>query len=192
MLEKRRDDVTSLIEKARAGEPMARDALGQAIYEELRGIAVGYMKRERRDHTLRPSELVNEAIVRLLDGSAFQKATNRRYLFGAAAQAMRRILVDHARKRKAKQRSGNRKRVPLDDVLIGIQEQRLEILSLHEALNRLSELNERQGQVVTLRYFAGLTINEVAEVLSVAPSTVEGDWRAARAHLFHQLRETTA
>jgi RNA polymerase sigma-70 factor (ECF subfamily) len=130
---------------------------------------------------------VNEAVVRLLDGDALEKAPNRRYLFAAAAQAMRRILVDHARKRNA--RNGQLRRVPLDLVLAHFEEQRMDFIELNEALDRLTALHERQALVVVLRFFVGIPATKIADVLGVSVSTVEGDWRFARAWLRNEIGE---
>src|SRR5262249_44365942 len=132
-------------------------------------------------------DLVNEAVIRLLNGATFEKAPNRRYLIGAAAQAMRQILVDHARKRKADKRDGKWNRVPLDEALGYLEAERLDIIALNEALDRLRAIHDRQGQVVELRFFAGLSVPEVAGVLDVSVGTVEADWRFARAWLRLQL-----
>jgi RNA polymerase sigma factor (TIGR02999 family) len=187
MDEEHREDLTALINEARAGSKDAKDRLLRAVYGEFHRIADGLMRRERPGHTLQPSALVNEAVVRLLDGQAFEKAPNRRYLLAAAAQAMRRILVDHARKRNA--RHGQLQRVPLDEVLAYFEEKHLDFIALDEALDRLSSLHERQALVVVLRFFAGIPTAEVADVLGVSVGTVEGDWRFARAWLRGQIGE---
>ncbi len=180
-----RENLTALIDEARAGSKDAKDRLLRAVYGEFHRIADRLMRSERPGHTLQPSALVNEAVIRLLDGEAFEKAPNRRYLLAAAGQAMRRILVDHARTRQA--REGQLERVPLDEVLAYFEEKNLDFIALDEALNRLSLLNERQGLVVVLRFFAGLTTAQVADALDVSVSTVEGDWRFARAWLRGQI-----
>jgi RNA polymerase sigma-70 factor, ECF subfamily len=175
--------LTALIGEARAGDQRARDRLVGAVYGEFHRIAEGLMRRERPGHTLQPSALVNEAVVRLLDSDALAQAPHRRYLLTAAAQAMRQVLVDHARKRDARKRAGGGQRVPLDDVLAHCAGQNPDVLDLDEALERLMALDQRKGLVVILRYFAGLSVAEVAEVLDVSAATVEGDWRSARAWL---------
>jgi RNA polymerase sigma factor (TIGR02999 family) len=182
-------ELTVLLQEARAGRKDANDQLAKGIYNELRRVAAILLRRERADHTLQPSALVNEALVRLFGGSAIAEAPNRRYLFAAAGQAMRQVLVDHARRRRAAKRGGALTRVPLDEVLGFYEAQRLDILALNEALDRLMALNERQGLVVTLRFFAGLSVLEVAEALEVSVGTVESDWRVARAWLRNQLEE---
>jgi RNA polymerase sigma-70 factor, ECF subfamily len=188
MSEERALAVTTVLEQLRAGNREARQQLVALVYEELRQMAAGLMRRERPDHTLQPTALVNEAFVRLFNSDALQLAHNRAYFFGAAAQAMRQILVDHARQRAAAKRGGGQERVPLDDVLDQFeQQQRLDILDLEEALQELGRLNERHGQVVTLRFYGGLTVPEVAEQLGVSVGTVEGDFRKATAFLRGRL-----
>jgi RNA polymerase sigma factor (TIGR02999 family) len=187
MTDDAREDLTALLAEARSGNAGARDRLARAVYGELRRLAGSLMRRERSDHTLQPSALVNEAMIRLFEGEVLNRAADRRYLFAAAAQAMRQVLVDQARNRNAAKRDGGRRRVPLDDVLQYFDERRLDVLGLHEALDRLMALDERQGLVVLLRFYAGLSVPEVAEILDVSVGTVEGDWRIARAWLRRQL-----
>ena len=182
-----RGDLTALLNAARAGGEDTKDRLVRAVYGELRRMAAGFMRRERTDHTLQPSALVHEAVIRLLDGGVLVRAQDRRHLFAAAAQAMRQVLVDHARTRDAAKRAGGRGRVPLDDVLTYFEAQHLDVIALNEAIDRLFTLDEHQGLVVALRFFAGLSIAEVAEALDVSAATVEGDWRVARAWLRGQL-----
>ena len=181
------ETLTAMLVAARAGDVEAKERLTCAVYGELRQMADAMMRRERPGHTLQPSALVNEAVIRLLDGDALVHAQDRRYLFAAAAQAMRQVLVDHARRRDAAKRDGGRHRVPLDQVLQSFEDRRLDVVALDEALDHLMTLDERQGLVVSLRFFAGLSVAEVAEVLDVSIGTVEGDWRIARAWLRSQL-----
>jgi RNA polymerase sigma factor (TIGR02999 family) len=183
MSTQRRGDLTALLGEVRAGDDDAKDRLVRAIYAELRRIAGGLMHHERPGHTLQPSALVHEALVRLFDGEVLADVPNRRYLFAAAAQAMRQVLVDHARRRRAAKREGQRARVPLDEALVALEEQGLDVLALHEALDHLAEAHPRQAQVVTLRFFGGLSVPEVAGSLAVSATTVESDWRFARAWL---------
>ncbi len=179
------NDLTELIRQARMGGVIARDRLFRAIYADFYRIAVALMSNERPGHTLQPTALVGEAVVRLMNGDAIDKASDRRYLFGAAARAMRQVLIDHHRKRKV--REGNGKRVPLDEALDYFEERHLDIEALNAALDRLTKINERQGLVVALRFFAGLSVTEVAAALEVSVGTVERDWRFARAWLREQL-----
>src|SRR5262245_22643774 len=185
-----RDDLTAILSEVRAGREDAKERLVRAIYAELRRTAGGLMRRERPGHTLQPSALVHEALLRLLDGDALADVPNRRYLFAAAAQAMRQVLVDHARRRRARKREGNRVRVPLDQVLAGFDEQGLDVIALHEALERLAQDHPQPAQVVDLRFFGGLSIPEVAETFGVSDTTIESDWRFARAWLRGQLGGT--
>jgi RNA polymerase sigma factor (TIGR02999 family) len=187
----RQGDLTAILNEARSGDAGARERLVRAIYAELRRTAGGLMRHERPGHTLQASDLVNEALLRLLDGDALADVPNRRYLFGAASEAMRQVLVDHARRRRALKRGGNRVRVPLDQVLAGFDEQGLDVIALHEALERLAHDHPRPAQVVTLRFFGGFSVPEVAENLEVSDTTIESDWRFARAWLKGQLGGTS-
>jgi RNA polymerase sigma factor (TIGR02999 family) len=187
----RRDDLTALLDAVRAGQEGATDRLVAAIYDQLRRIAAGLMRHERPGHTLQPSALVNEALLRLLEGEALAEIPNRRYLFAAAARAMRQVLVEHARRRGAARRKAGRARRPLDEVLGSFEADRLDLLALDEALDRLAAAHQRPALVITLRFFCGLTVPEVAEVLEVSETTAEADWRFARAWLHDRLGGTT-
>ena len=182
-------DLTLILGKARAGDERARGEVIARVYEELRGVASGLMRRERRDHTLSPTAVVHEAVMRLLGDAVFDKASNRSFLFASASRAMREILIDHARRRSAARRGGNWQRLPLDLMVDYFEAQEVDVVAVHEALDRLAGLNDRQSQVITLRYFGGLTVPEVAEALGVSVVTVERDWRLARAWLRSQLLE---
>ncbi len=181
-------EFTLIFGRARAGDERARGELIALIYDELRRIASGLMHRERIGHTLSPTAVVHEAVIRLLGAEVFAKAADRGYLFASAARAMREVLVEHARRRAADRRGGGRRRVPLDRVVDYLEAQELDVIAVHEALDRLAEWNPRQSQVMTLRYFGGLTVPEVAKSLGVSVVTVERDWRLARAWLVGQLR----
>jgi RNA polymerase sigma factor (TIGR02999 family) len=181
-------EFTLILGRARAGDERARGELIALVYDELRRVASGLMRRERADHTLSPTGVVHEAVIRLLGDAIFDKAADRSYLFASAARAMREILVEHARRRAAGRRGGGRRRVPLDRVVESFEAKDLDVIALHEALDRLAEWNQRQSQIITLRYFGGLTMAEVAESLGVSIVTVERDWRVARAWLGSQLR----
>jgi RNA polymerase sigma factor (TIGR02999 family) len=184
---KERGDLTAILSEVRAGCPDAQDRLVRAIYGELRRKAGELMRRERRDHTLQATALVHEALLRLLSGEALTEISDRRHLYGAAAQAMRQVLVDHARRRNSGKREGHRVRVPLDQVLADFDAQGLDVIDLNQALERLAQEYPRQAQVVTLRFFGGLSISEVVETLGVSDTTVECDWRFARAWLRGRL-----
>lgn len=181
-------DLSRILGPAQAGDGLARDELITLIYHELRQVAARLMRKERLNHTLAPTAVVHEAVMRLLGDQVFEKAPDRNYLFASAARAMREILIDHARQRASARRGGGWQRRPLDLVVDYFESQNLDILAVHEALDRLAVLNERQSQVITLRYFGGLTVPEVASALDVSVVTVERDWRLARAWLLGQLR----
>jgi RNA polymerase sigma-70 factor (ECF subfamily) len=183
-----RRDLTLILGRARAGDERARDELIALVYDQLRQVATRLMYRERTDHTLSPTAVVHEAVIRLLGEAVFDRSPDRAYLFASAARAMREVLIDHARRRAANRRGGGWRRVPLDLVVDYFEDQGLDIVAVHEALDRLAAWNERQGQVMTLRYFGGLTVPEVAAALDVSVVTVERDWRLARAWMRGQLQ----
>jgi RNA polymerase sigma-70 factor, ECF subfamily len=184
-----RRDLTLILGRARAGDEVARGELISLVYDQLRQVAARLMRSERQDHTLPPTAVVHEAVIRLLGEAVFDKSPDRAFLFASAARAMREVLIDHARRRAADRRGGGWRRVPLDHVVDYFEEQGLDIVAVHEALDRLAALNERQAQVMTLRYFGGLTVPEVAAALEVSVVTVERDWRLARAWIRDQLQE---
>jgi len=181
--------LTLILGRARAGDEQARHELVAALYEELRRVASRLMRRERNAHTLSPTAVVHEAVMRLLGDAVFEQAGDRGHLMAAAARAMREVLIDHARRRAAARRGGGLRRLPLDAVMDYFEEQRLDVVAIHEALDRLAALDGRQAQVMTLRYFGGMTVLEVAAALGVSEVTVERDWRLARAWLAVQLGE---
>lgn len=181
--------LTRILGRARGGDERARGELVALVYDELRQVAGRLMRRERADHTLSPTAVVHEAVVRLLGEAVFEKAPDRGYLYASAARAMREVLIDHARRRAADRRGGGMKRVALDAVVDYFEGQGLDVVAVHEALDRLAVLDERQAQVMTLRYFGGMTVPEVAAALGVSVVTVERDWRLARAWLAGQLGE---
>lgn len=181
-------DLTILLKDARAGDDRAKGEVIALVYEELRRVAAHLMRRERPDHTLPPTAVVHEAVIRMVGEGVLDRAPDRSFLFAAAARSMREILIDHARRRRTDRRGGGRQRVPLDLVIDHFASQELDVVAVHEALDRLAGLHERQSQVITLRYFGGLTVPEVARALGVSEFTVERDWRLARAWLHRQLR----
>jgi RNA polymerase sigma factor (TIGR02999 family) len=164
-------------------------ALLERVYDELRSLAGGYLRRQEQGHTLQPTALVHEAYLRVADrsGSSFE---SRAHFSALCAVAMRCILADHARRRQAAKRGGDRERVALTDLDVPKDRPPVDALALDEALTELARRDERQARVVEYRYFGGLTVPEVAEVLGVSRSTVEDDWRMARAWLRVHLRET--
>lgn len=180
------EDVTQLLLAWRGGDDSALERLMPIVYDELRRLAASYMRRERPDHTLQPTALLNEAYLRLIDQTriAWQ---GRAHFFGIAAQMMRRILMDHARQHRAVKRGSGGRKLPLDEALEEPVRQDLDLLALDEALVRLEKLDPRQGRVVELRFFAGLEVTEVAEVLAVSPATVKREWAVARVWLHREI-----
>lgn len=176
--------VTQLLDAARGGDGRAMDRLLVVLYDELHAIAARHMRGERPDHTLQPTALLHEAVLRLL-GVPASTFENRTHFLRAASQAMRRVLVDHARARNAAKRSSGL-RVTLDDD-VAAREQGVDMLVLDEALQRLAAAEPRCAQVVELRFFGGLEVQEIAEVLGVSAPTVKRDWRFARAWLAREL-----
>ena len=169
------------------GEEGAYEQLVPLVYEELHRLAKRYMEKERYGHTLQTSALVNEAYLRLV-GVKDVRWQNRVHFFAVSARIMRRILVDFARARQELKRGGNARQVSLDEALLISPQPSTDLLALDEALKRLLALHQRQAEVVEMRYFGGLTEEEVAEVLKVSLRTVQQDWRLARLWLYRELR----
>jgi len=174
--------VTQLLVAWRGGDQAARDELMPLVYEELRRLAHQYMSRERPGHTLQTSALLNEAYLRLVDQKNIDWQ-GRAHFFGIAARLMRQVLVDYARKRGYAKRGGDAHRVPLDEAMIVSEERAADVVALDDALKSLAEIDPRQSQIVELRFFGGLSIEETAEVLAVSPGTVMRDWTLAKAWL---------
>ena len=185
------EGLTELLIEWREGNKAALDQLTPMVYDELRRIAHRYVRRERGGHTLATTALVNEAYVRL---AGFQKVTwqNRSHFFAVSAQVMRHVLIDHARRYQYAKRGGDLQRVSFDKVenqsALMAPERVAELLALDEALEEFSKLDPRKSQVVELRYFGGLSLEETAEVLQVSMMTVRRDWRAAKAWLFRRMK----
>ena len=184
--EKPSHQVTELLEAWANGEQVARDQLMSLVYDELHRLAHRYMKRESPGHTLQTSALVNEAFVRLVDQKKVQWQS-RAHFFAIAAQMMRRILVDYARNRNYAKRGGGARKVSLDEGLIVSDERSTEVVNVHEALERLAAFDARKSQIVELRFFGGLSIEEAAEVLGVSQGTVMRDWTLAKAWLRREM-----
>jgi RNA polymerase sigma factor (TIGR02999 family) len=180
-------DVTELLLAWKEGDSAARDALFDAVYDELRRLARMRLARERPDQSLAPTALVHEAYLKLVDQRRVQWQ-NRSHFFAIAGKVMRRILVDHARARAAAKRGGDA-RVPLDDVEAALAPLEIDVLALDAALEKLASLDRRQSELVELRFFAGLTVDETAATLDVAPITVKRDWALAKAWLFRELQD---
>ena len=181
-------EITQLLDEVTAGNEAARQRLFEIAYEELRSIAAGLMQSERPDHTLQPTALVHEAVRRLLEGLAAPTDRGRTYFLGTVARTMRRVLIDHARARKAERRGGRRSRAPLDAVVDVVQQKsRIDLVALDDALERLAQTCQRHADVVVLKFFGGMTTHEIAQHLQISKSTVESDWRLSRAWLSREL-----
>jgi len=179
-------EVTELLVKWSKGDADALEKLLPIVYTELRRIADGYLRRERSGHTLQSTALVHEAYMRLVKAQGLEWQ-NREQFFGICANLMRRILVDHARTATAAKRGGTAPNLPLDESLTISGESDANLLLLDEALNKLSEIDAQAARIVELRYFAGLTIEESAEVLKTSPMTVKREWATARAWLHREI-----
>jgi RNA polymerase sigma factor (TIGR02999 family) len=180
------DDLPEIPDE-RPGETPSLEALTPALYAELRRLAAGYMRRERAGHTLQPTALVNEAYLRL----AAQRNLawdNHAHVVGVAAHLMRRILVDHARAKTRHKRAGLLTRVSLEGLEVGAAEQDVDVLALDDALRELAAVDEQLSRVVELRYFGGLTVEEVAEVIGSSPRSVDRAWATARAWLRRRMK----
>jgi RNA polymerase sigma-70 factor, ECF subfamily len=182
--------VTGLLLEMSAGDRSAEARLIPHVYQELRRVAGAYMRRERPDHTLQPTALVHEAYAHLVDHPQAQWH-GRAHFLATAAQVMRHILVDHARARQAGKRGGVQQQVTLDEGLLSETNRTVDVLFVHEALERLSAFDPRQGRVVELHFFGGLTFEEIAVVLGISERTAKREWSMARAWLRKELAEGT-
>ncbi len=181
-------DVTQLLDDIRAGVSGARDRLVKLVYRRLHRMAVTYMAQEPDDHSLQPTALLDEAFLRILAKDVLQQAPNRAYLFGAFSRAMRHILAQHARRRRAEKRGRGQKSLPFDALVAHLEEeQRVDVVELRDALEALAAVKERASQVITWRMLGGFTVAEVAALLHISASTVEKDTRFALAWLHKQL-----
>ena len=181
-----RAEVTRILDSINAGDRSAVDQLVPVVYDELRALAGRFLSRERPDHTLQPTDLVNEAYLRLVE----QNRTDwqgKTHFFAIGAQAMRRILVDHARSKLRKKRGSRPQRVELNESLRISTEREADVLALEEALEKLEKLDPAQARIVELRFYGGLTVGEVADVLDVSKRTVEREWAMIRAWLRREL-----
>lgn len=179
-------DATLLLTAIHQGDTTAAERLLVLVYNELRSLACRKMSRERAFHTLQPTALVHEAWLRLI-ASRNPHFENRAHFFGAAAEAMRRILIDRARRRLAQRHGGGQEAMPLDEENIVAHQPDDQLLAVHEALDRMAQDFPRQAELVKLRYFAGMTIEETAELLGVSLSTAKNDWTFARTWLFREI-----
>jgi RNA polymerase sigma-70 factor (ECF subfamily) len=179
-------EVTLLLRAMQSGDPTASEKLLPLVYNELHRLAKSYMRRERPNHTLQPTALINETYLRLTGDTINWQ--NRAHFVGVAANIMRRVLVDHARAHKAGIRGGNLQRVEFEEGIAISKERSNEMLQLDDALNKLEEVNPRQAKVVELRYFGGLSVEEIAAILNIGPRSVEREWASARVWLFERIR----
>lgn len=182
----RQHDVTRILHDWSGGDDAAPERLMPFVYDELRRLARSFLAGERGAHTLQPTALVHEAYVRLVDQRSVNWQ-NRAHFYGLAASMMRRVLIDHARARAAGKRGGAAVRLSLDDVQIPLEQRAADFVALDEALERLAQFDERKCRIVEMRFFAGLSEEEIAEVLGVATRTVLREWKKARLWLYREL-----
>jgi RNA polymerase sigma factor (TIGR02999 family) len=180
-------DVTQILQAAQAGDPKAAQELLPLVYEELRKLAAVRMANEAAGQTLQPTALVHEAWLRLV-GNENQKWDGRAHFFGAAAEAMRRILIDRARRKRAVRHGGDQQRVDIQDVDLAPTSDEDQLLAVSEALDKLAVAHKTEAEVVKLRYFVGMTNDEAADVLGISPRTAKYYWTHARAWLFHEIK----
>ena len=180
-------DVTLLLNEISSGNQNAAAELVVLLYDELHAMAARYLQHERRNHTLQATALVHEAYLRLVDQGSVQWK-NRSHFFGVAAQLMRRILVDYARSHQAIKRGGSVPKISLDDAIVFSKEQPENLVALDQLLTRLSAVDSQQGQIVELRFFAGLSVEETAEIMDISPATVKRDWAMAKVWLARELK----
>lgn len=180
-------EITQMLIELTDGNQEVVNRILPHIYDELRRLAGSYLRRERSDHTLQPTALVHEAYMKLIDQRQV-RWQNRAHFFGIAAQVMRRILMDHARKHIAEKRGGDAEKLPLEEeILIVSHERSAELVALDDALHGLAEMDEQKARIVELRYFGGLSIEETAEVMGVSVPTINRQWRTAKAWLYSQI-----
>jgi RNA polymerase sigma factor (TIGR02999 family) len=178
--------VTRLLVQWTEGNRQAMEDLLPLVYDELRRLARSYLSKERPGHTLQSTALVHEAYMRLVDQNVSWQS--RAHFFGIAAQMMRRILVDHARNKNAAKRGDGAYKVTLDEGLVAAEDRDINILALDEALTKLATMDAQQSQIVELRFFAGLSIEDTSEVLKISPATVKRDWAMAKAWLYREMQ----
>ena len=180
-------DVTRILTAIEQGEPHAADKLLPLVYDELRKLAASRMANEKAGQTLQPTALVHEAWLRLV-GRETPKFQNRAHFFAAAAEAMRRILIDNARRKRALRHGGGQQRVDLENVDLASVSDDEQLLAVDDALNKLAALSKSEAELVKLRYFVGMTLEEAADALGISARTADNYWAHARAWLFHQLK----
>lgn len=182
------EEVSQLLRDWSSGDQAALDKLIPVVYQELRRLARHYMRNERAGHTLQTTALVNEAYMRLA-GYKEMRWQSRAHFFAVSAQVMRRILVEHARRRNFAKRGGGAQKVALDEAAVVSAGRSAEVIAVEEALTDLESWDPRKGKIVELRFFGGLSIEETAEVLKISPTTVQREWRSAKAWLYRAISE---
>ena len=181
------EDVTRMLLAWSAGSPGAEERLFPLVYDELKRIARRHLRRERGEHTLQPTALVHEAYLRLIDQNVSWQ--NRAHFFGVAAEMMRRILIDHARKHQAAKRGSGGIKISLDEAIDLTDERATELIALDDALKALADFDPQKSRIVELRFFGGLSIEETAEVLGIGTATVIRQWKMAKAWLYHEVNK---
>lgn len=181
--------VTQLLADWGSGDKAALEELMPLVYQELHRLAAYYLRRERQEHTLQATALINEAYMKIIDQRSVNWQ-NRAHFFGVAAQLMRRILVDHARSHLYAKRGGGAQKLTLDEALALPQQERdLDLVALDDALCKLEEIDPKQSKIIELRFFGGLTIEETAEVLGISPATVKREWAWAKTWLYNEIKK---
>ena len=186
------NEVTRILSGIEAGDPHAAEQLLPLVYDELRKLAAQKLAQEKPGQTLEATALVHEAYVRLVDTDQVPHWNSRGHFFAAAAEAMRRILVDQARKKMSRKRGGGLERLPLEEVDIGVPQPAVDLLAVNDALEKLESIDKAAANLVKLRYYAGLTLPQAAEALGISSSTADRQWAYARAWLHAELRENDA
>jgi len=184
----RQNQVTQILHDWSGGDREAPERLMPLVYDEMRRIARSFISRERQGHTLQPTALVNEAYLRLVDQNSVTWQS-RAHFYSVAASMMRRVLIDHARTHATEKRGGGAVHLSIEDVQVPIEERAANFVAMDEALERLSQFNERGRKIVEMRFYAGMSEEEIAEVLGVSTRTVLRDWKAARVWLFRELSQ---
>jgi RNA polymerase sigma-70 factor (ECF subfamily) len=184
-------EITQLLLSWSKGDKTALDQLVPLVYPELRRLARRYMRRENSAHTLQTSALINEAYLRIVDQQDVEWQ-DRAHFFAVAAQVMRHILIDHARSHRYGKRGAGAEHVPLDDVAVVSPERAADLVALDDALTRLAAIDERKSQIVEMRFFGGLTVEEIAAVMKLSPITIKREWRSAKAWLHLEIRKGAA
>ena len=182
-----RNDITGLLSAYKNGNRAALDELFPLIYDELKRVAAHKLKNERADHTLQPTALVHEAYLRMIEQNSVDW-TNRVQFFGLAAEMMRRILTNHAIARNSDKRGGKNLKIELDEAVLFATGREIDLIALDEALNELEKIDSKQAKIVELKFYTGLKVEEIAELMDISDSTVKREWRMAKAWLFDKLK----